>query len=101
MRLTIGLRRASQAALFLLACSESRALAEPPLRLEHKAPDPSFSMMKAIMRSVPILQHERQGRWPMILWQAGSFAPQPKEVYQQLLARGLTQHIHMDEKMIP
>lgn len=53
------------------------------------------------MRSVPVLQHERRGRWPMILWQAGTFDPQPKEAYQRLLARGLTQHIHLDEKMIP
>ena len=53
------------------------------------------------MKNVPALRHERGGRWPMILWQAGPFEPQPISVYKELLARGLTQHIHLDEKMIP
>ena len=37
----------------------------------------------------------------MILWKAGSFEPQPQDFYKELLARGLTQHICLDEKMIP
>ena len=37
----------------------------------------------------------------MIMWEGVSFEPQPKQVYIDLLQRGLTQHIRLDEKMIP
>jgi hypothetical protein len=58
-------------------------------------------MLDEIGRTVPKLRHARGSRWPMIMWQAGPFEPQAPEVYQELLARGVTQHIRLDEAMIP
>ena len=50
---------------------------------------------------VPELQHDRADRWPMIMWEGISLEPQPVEVYEKLLKRGLTQHVRMDPDMIP
>lgn len=77
------------------------AVAEPPLYVTRSKPDRSFSMIARIMRDVPPLRHHRHGQWPMILWETGPFEPQTQQFYEQLLARGLTQHIHMDAAMIP
>ncbi|MGB8355375.1 MAG: hypothetical protein WCD79_15870 [Chthoniobacteraceae bacterium] len=85
----------------LLACCPVIARAEPPLYAHKEKPAPAFIWLDEIKNHVPVLKHERGDRLPMILWQAGPFEPQSPEVYQSLLARGLTQHIHLDEKMIP
>jgi len=85
----------------LLACASASLPAAPPL-LAHKEKSPaSFSWLETIQKEVPALQHDRGTRWPMILWQAGPFELQSPETYKALLARGLTQHILLDEKMIP
>ena len=84
-----------------LAFSSGITRAEPPLYAHQEKPAPSFSWLDEINKQVPVLKNERGSRWPMILWQAGPFEPQSPEIYQALLARGLTQHIHPDEKMIP
>ena len=75
--------------------------AEPPLYAQPSPPRATFSWLDEIRREVPALTHDRGDRWPMILWEAGPFEPQAPSVYKELLARGLTQHIHLDEKMIP
>lgn len=87
----------------LSAADKSRRaqVADPPLLPIRQAPNPSFSMPGEIERAVPLLKRARGSRWPMILWQAGSFEPQPVDVYRMMLARGLTQHIRLEEKMIP
>lgn len=53
-----------------------------------------------LIKHIPPLRHARGQRWPMIMWSGGTFDPQPKETYQALLARGLTQHIQLDAKML-
>jgi hypothetical protein len=74
--------------------------AAPPLYVVKHQPLPGFSMLDEIGRTVPKLRHDRGNRWPMIMWHAGPFEPQPPDVYKELLARGLTQHIRLDETMI-
>lgn len=81
------------------ASMSARAL--PPLYAEPHAPVPSFSWLEQIEANVPPLVHDRGDSFPMILWEAGPFTVQPIATYQALLARGLTQHIQLDESMIP
>ena len=87
-------------AIILAGCC-ALARGEAPLYAHREKPPVSFSWLDAVQREVPALGHERGKRWPMILWQAGPFEPQTPEIYKALLARGLTQHITLDEKMIP
>lgn len=77
------------------------AHAEPPLYAQRETPPASFAWLDEIQKHVPPLKNARGDRLPMIMWEAGPFEVQPPEVYKALLARGLTQHIQMDEKMIP
>ena len=79
----------------------SHARAEPPVYAHKEKSPASFSWLDVIQTKFPALKHARGNRLPMILWQAGPFEIQPPDVYKALLARGLTQHIHIDEKMIP
>jgi hypothetical protein len=73
-------------------------LAEPPEYAVKVADAKPVKIIDEILAKVPPLTHERGQRWPMILWEAGPFEPQPVAHYQALLARGLTQHIQMDAK---
>ncbi|OPZ31290.1 MAG: hypothetical protein BWZ02_00314 [Lentisphaerae bacterium ADurb.BinA184] len=77
------------------------AAAEPPdyaVKNEQEVVKPFIEKLK---ERVPPLKHARGKRWPMIAWECLPFEPQPPEVYTLLLDRGLTQHIRLDEKMIP
>ncbi len=74
---------------------------EPPLYAHRGQDAPAFSWADEIVKKVPPLRHERGDRLPMILWQPGAADSEPVGFYKELLARGLTQHIHIDEKMIP
>ena len=85
----------------LVAGSLLCARAEPPLYAEKKTPPASFTWLDEISKNVPVLKNARGDRLPMILWDCGPFELQGQDVYKGLLARGLTQHIHIDEKMIP
>lgn len=87
----------------LLACLFLRAGAEPPIYAEKKTPVANFSWIDEIRKNVPVLKNDRGGRLPMILWDPdhGADALQPPEYYRDLLARGLTEHIHLDEAMLP
>jgi hypothetical protein len=85
--------------LALMACPA--ALAEEPVYARKGPVRTNFAWLPEIIQHVPLLQHERGQRWPMILWQAGPFEPQPVATYQALLARGLTQHIQLDTNHIP
>jgi len=89
--------------IMLVVALARPATAEPPQYAHPCASPPpaSFSWLDEIRREIPALTHDRGDRWPMILWEAGPFDLQPPGVYKELLARGLTQHIHLDEKMIP
>ena len=80
-----------------LACAGG----EPPLYASRETPPASFSWLDEIQKNVPPLRHDRGNRLPMILWDAGPLELQPPEIYKALLARGITQHIHIDQKMIP
>lgn len=75
--------------------------AEEPVYAVKNAKAPPLDLAKAIREQIKPLQHDRGRRWPMILWECLSFEPQPAATYQMLLARGLVQHVRMDEKMIP
>jgi hypothetical protein len=81
-----------------LACSLD---ATPPLYALPSPPRSTFSWLEEIKREIPQLRHERGTRWPMILWEPDRFDPWSPEVYRDLLSRGITQHIGLDEKMIP
>lgn len=94
------MRTACMAAFFLLLAAISMR-AEPPGYAQREKPADSFSWLGEIEKNVPPLKHVRGDRLPMILWEAGPLEVQSPEIYKMLLARGLTQHIHMDEKMIP
>lgn len=76
------------------------APAEEPVYAS-KSAGRKVNLIEEIKTKIRPLQHERGRRWPMILWESVSFDPQPREVYQALLDRGLTQHIRMEESMIP
>ena len=77
------------------------APAVEPLYAEPQPPVPSFSWLQQIAANVPPLTRARGDSFPMILWEAGPFTAQSTATYQMLLARGLTQHIQLDEAMIP
>ena len=79
--------------------SAVRAAAEPPLYATSQ-PVRKLDLLAEI-RKLPPLKHDRGDRLPMILWEGVSFEPQDEQVYKHMLARGLIQHIRMDEKMIP
>ncbi|CAN5451834.1 hypothetical protein BH09VER1_BH09VER1_36080 [soil metagenome] len=89
------------AACLVLLTACSWVYAETPLYAVRETPPASFSWLNEIQKNVPVLRHDRGGMMPMILWEAGPFEVQSPEVYQALLARGFTQHIRLDEKMIP
>src|SRR5689334_22360968 len=54
-----------------------------------------FSWFEAVIERVPPLKHDRGSRWPLIAWEGFSPAPQAPKYYQQLLERGLAQHIKL------
>jgi hypothetical protein len=85
-------------ALLALAWVFPSAAEEPVYATRSPSKTP---LIEEIREKIRPLQHERGKRWPMILWEAVSFDPQPAEVYRDLLDRGLTQHIRMDENDIP
>ncbi len=81
---------------------------KPPLYAEKKAAAAGFSWIDEIRKNVPPLKNDRGNRLPMILWDpehgaTGNQDPElePPEYYKDLLARGLTEHIDIDERMIP
>jgi len=88
-------------ALGFLAALAPPARAEAPEYAVKVEGEKARDMMADILRRVPPLKHERGSRWPMILWDGGTFEPQPPDYYGQLLARGLTQHIQLTTNMIP
>ncbi|HUE14061.1 MAG TPA: hypothetical protein VMR25_07850 [Planctomycetaceae bacterium] len=59
-----------------------------------------FSWYEAVLKNIPPLKHGRGSRWPLVAWEGFSNEPQQPEFYHQLLARGLTQHIRLDPKLI-
>jgi hypothetical protein len=59
-----------------------------------------FSWYETVLEKIPRLKHDRGSRWPLITWEGFSTEPQEPNYYQQLLARGLAQHIRIDPKMI-
>jgi len=77
------------------------ARAEPPVYPVKGAPPTKWVFLDEVRKRVRPLKHPRGKRRPMILWECVSFEPQGPQVYKDLLARGLTQHIRMDVKMIP
>ncbi len=48
----------------------------------------------------PPLRHERGERWPLILWEGIGFEPQPRDVVDTMLARGVVQHVRVDGELI-
>lgn len=77
------------------------AQGEPPAYAQKQTGSGSFSWRDEIRKNVPPLRHERGNRLPMILWEPGPAVEPDDEFYKELLARGFTQHIHLDETMIP
>lgn len=60
----------------------------------------NFSWHQAVLERIPRLRHDRGSRWPLITWEGFSTEPQEPNYYQELLARGLAQHIRLDARMI-
>jgi len=84
-----------------LLVSASCATAASPEYAVKTEPKEKVSFLDRLKRDVPPLKNPRGKRWPMICWECVSFDPQGADVYRALLERGLTQHIQMNEKMIP
>jgi len=59
-----------------------------------------FSWYEAVLEKIPRLRNSRGSRWPLITWEGFSTKPQEPKYYQELLERGLAQHIRLDPKMI-
>src|SRR5881628_1322763 len=59
----------------------------------------TFSWYEAVLEKIPPLRHDRGSRWPLITWEGFSTEPQEPKYYQQLLERGLAQHIRLDPQM--
>jgi hypothetical protein len=77
------------------------AAAEPPLYAERSSEASEENRLQAYVQRVPELEHERGDRFPMIMWGGIGFEKRPPADYRKLLARGLTQHVRMDPKMLP
>lgn len=60
----------------------------------------STPWLEVVEKEVPLLQHSRADRWPMIMWHGVGFAPLSADQIQMLLGRGLTQHLRLDQGMI-
>ena len=84
-------------AAFALVNAIQAEAPEYPQKTEGERPP----LIERLRKEVAPLKNSRGKRWPMILWECVSFELQEPQVYETLLARGLTQHIHLDEKMIP
>ena len=89
----------SCAVAILLSLSAACLGQTAPIYPKKNADEKKTSVLEEI-RKIPPLKNDRGNRRPMIMWEAVSFEPQAAEVYQALLARGLTQHVQMDAKMI-
>jgi hypothetical protein len=63
-------------------------------------PAGKFSWHEAVVKHIPPLKHARGSRWPLVMWENFSTAPQKPEFYQALLARGIAEHIRLDPKLI-
>ncbi|MBI2437473.1 MAG: hypothetical protein HYV36_01480 [Lentisphaerae bacterium] len=82
-------------------CWASATLAEQPVYPVKQEQRDAAPFLEQLKRKIKPLRHARGKRWPMILWECGAFEPQKADVYTALLERGLTQHIRLDDKMIP
>lgn len=71
-----------------------------PVRLVSPPAVPPFSWYEFILAKIPPLRNSRGERWPLVTWEGFSFQPQRLEYYQELLRRGLTQHIRLEPAMI-
>lgn len=79
----------------------SAVYAEAPAKVQRHQPEPAFSVVSAEnLEAIPRLRHRQDKRWPLILWQAGDFDPHSVDYYHELLSRGVTQHIPLDDSMI-
>ena len=92
-------------ALLAMTASALALGADAPGRVEPTAPDrtaylTSTPYLEVVEKEVPPLQHARADRWPMIMWHGVGFAPLAADQIQMLLARGLTQHLRLDQGMI-
>jgi hypothetical protein len=63
--------------------------------------DKPINWLEIIRKNVPPLTNDRGSRWPMIMWDCVGFAPLSAENIEMLRQRGLTQHIRLNESMIP
>lgn len=87
------------AQVLCLTCAANNR--SPLLYPERRDASVPFDWTATLLSQVPPLKHERGQRWPMILWEAGPLHLQRPQFYKDLLARGLTQHIHLDAALIP
>ena len=79
--------------------------------LSEAADNPVAWTVSNVLARIPPLRHDATGRWPLITWEPFLSAtndrsfqrgePLPPDVYRELLKRGLTQAIRMNEKYIP
>jgi hypothetical protein len=65
------------------------------------APIPAVAgWLSLLAKEVPPLRHERGSRWPLVLWSGPGYEPLPSDTIRMLLARGITQPIRLDDRMI-
>ena len=99
------INRGILSALLAVAVCALALGADAPGRIEPTAPArtahlTSTPWLEVVEKEVPLLQHSRADRWPMIMWHGVGFAPLAADQIQMLLARGLTQHLRLDQGMI-
>ncbi|MBF0623203.1 MAG: hypothetical protein HQL82_00155 [Magnetococcales bacterium] len=56
---------------------------------------------QALQATVPVLQHPRGQRWPLMLWRQGGHAPRSGAEIRLFLDRGLVPHIRLTPEQIP
>jgi hypothetical protein len=89
--------------LVFFGCAVANASAGEAPEYAHADPAGTgqINWLQVIEQRVKPLTHDRGKRWPMILWECGPLKPLPEATIKMLLARGLTQAIHLTEDHLP
>jgi hypothetical protein len=79
------------------APGQARPIYPSPSRL----PAQGIDWLALVEGGVPRLTHPRGSRWPLILWSDFGYDVLAEDKVRVLLARGMTEHVRLERKMIP
>jgi carboxyl-terminal processing protease len=77
-------------------CAASPPVQAPLIKDRHAVVD----WLTVLLQRLPLLEHERGNRWPLILWEGPGFTPLPEATLKALLSRGIVPHLRPDTSMI-